>query len=226
MNSLRERNMARRRQQILDAARGIIAEQGYDGLSMRKLAERAGLALKTLYNLYGSRGAILNALVGQAMDRMDQALDQSAPVETEPLLRCREIVTVSVAHLLQDEVLARSMVLAQYRGPQQDFVDDGSLNSRPVGMQAAALRSAMAHGLVRGEMDAELLAAQIFQLYKMAFVHWAYRRIDGDTFRDRALYGLYVVLLGAVTDKVRPLIEAELSALQKRLRTAKTIAAA
>ena len=53
LESLRERNVAARRQRILDAARGLILRGGVQALSMRKLAEASGLAVKTLYNLWG-----------------------------------------------------------------------------------------------------------------------------------------------------------------------------
>ena len=40
-------------------------------------------------------------------------------------------------------------------------------------------------------------------------------RIDEDGFRARALYGLYVALLGVATKRARPSIEAELSKLKR-----------
>ena len=65
--SLRDRNVAERRQRILDAARSLIVKRGVPGLTMRGLARESGLAVKTLYNLWGGQDAILRALVGQAM---------------------------------------------------------------------------------------------------------------------------------------------------------------
>src|SRR5262245_4522181 len=48
-----------RRERIVRAARKLIAEQGYEGLSMRELARAAGLSVPTLYNLIGSKHQIL-----------------------------------------------------------------------------------------------------------------------------------------------------------------------
>ena len=70
--SLREDNIESRRQRILEAARGLIAGGGMQSLSMRKLAVESGLAVTTLYNLYGSRDDILFALVQDAIDRENQ----------------------------------------------------------------------------------------------------------------------------------------------------------
>lgn len=52
----------RRRRAILDAAQQIVAEEGEPGLTMRGIAARAGVALVTPYNLFGSKKGVLEAL--------------------------------------------------------------------------------------------------------------------------------------------------------------------
>ncbi|MBI4832151.1 MAG: TetR family transcriptional regulator [Candidatus Lindowbacteria bacterium] len=46
------------RQKILDEALDIITDYGYDGLTMRKLADRQGIAAKTIYNYFASKDEI------------------------------------------------------------------------------------------------------------------------------------------------------------------------
>lgn len=217
MTSLRERNKAARRQQILDAARRIIVRKGVSELSIRKLAEEAGVAVKTLYNLYGGRAIILQALVDQTMDRMDEALERDAPLEADPLERCRAVVTVTIDQLLENEILSRSLVLAQYQGLEAGPADDGAVTARASQMQAVAIRAAMDQGLLRSTLDPELLGGQIYHGYKMAYLQWAYGRIDGEGFRARALYGLYVALLGVATARTRPRVEKALDDLEARM---------
>jgi AcrR family transcriptional regulator len=53
----------RTRQAILDAAYGLIIEQGYAATSMRQIAERAGLAPGSLYNHFASKGEIFSAIL-------------------------------------------------------------------------------------------------------------------------------------------------------------------
>ena len=45
--SLLDQQMAERRQRILDAARGMIGERGYEGLTMRDLAEASRVTVPT-----------------------------------------------------------------------------------------------------------------------------------------------------------------------------------
>jgi AcrR family transcriptional regulator len=53
----------RTRQIILDAAERLILSQGYNGTSMRQIAQEAGVALGGIYNHFASKEAIFAALL-------------------------------------------------------------------------------------------------------------------------------------------------------------------
>lgn len=55
-------NQSLQRSHILDAARAIVARQGFDALSMRKLAEVVGYSPASLYLHFSGRDAIAHAL--------------------------------------------------------------------------------------------------------------------------------------------------------------------
>lgn len=57
-----------RRERILEAARELVAEKGYDGLTMRDLAERSGVSVPTLYNLCGTKDELLFQAVSTEVD--------------------------------------------------------------------------------------------------------------------------------------------------------------
>jgi AcrR family transcriptional regulator len=50
---------------ILDAARAILATEGYAGLSMRCVAQRVGVSLSNVQHYYPSRDALIEALLEQ-----------------------------------------------------------------------------------------------------------------------------------------------------------------
>ena len=54
---------ATRRDQILTIARDLILEQGLSGLSMRRVAARAGISATAIYRHYRDKGALLLAVV-------------------------------------------------------------------------------------------------------------------------------------------------------------------
>ena len=87
--SLRERQRQQRADAILDAARALTLETGYEALSMDALAARAGLTKPTLYAYFPNKEAIAVASVvrnirrGQAsLARLDPMLSPLARLET------------------------------------------------------------------------------------------------------------------------------------------------
>ena len=54
---LREQHAAVTRRAILQAARELFAEQGFANTTVKVLAERAGVAVQTIYATFGSKAA-------------------------------------------------------------------------------------------------------------------------------------------------------------------------
>ncbi|MGH9362599.1 MAG: TetR/AcrR family transcriptional regulator, partial [Thermoanaerobaculia bacterium] len=68
--SLLEEHKAERRARILAAARELIAERGYEGLTMRDLAHASRVSVPTLYNLFGGKQAILLGELEETFERV------------------------------------------------------------------------------------------------------------------------------------------------------------
>jgi AcrR family transcriptional regulator len=60
---------------ILDAAEAVAAEKGLEGTSIAAIAERAGVAVGTLYNYFPDRDALLVALVKTRREAMHARLE-------------------------------------------------------------------------------------------------------------------------------------------------------
>ena len=218
--SLREANIASRRQRILDAARSLIAKGGMAQLTMRAVAREAGLSVTTLYNLIGSREKIVAAIVGGAIDRMDAVLRREAPLD-DPLERCRAIVTVSIAYTIENEALFRPLALSLAEVVSGPAPGERRISNRASGMQSLAIREAIAQGLLLDRLDPDVLGAQIYHVWEGAFLQWGRGLLDESGFRARALYGLYVTLLGVASPALRPTLEERLRALERELRPAR-----
>ncbi len=60
---------------ILHAARGLLAAEGYAGLSMRRVAAEAGMSLSNVQHYYQSKDALLEALLLYTMDLFQAKMD-------------------------------------------------------------------------------------------------------------------------------------------------------
>lgn len=70
-----------RRTAILDAARGMIAESGFDAVTMSGLAKRAGLAKGTLYLYVRTKEELFLALFLDAIDALVARLEAEATAD-------------------------------------------------------------------------------------------------------------------------------------------------
>jgi AcrR family transcriptional regulator len=63
---------------ILLVARSLLASEGYAGLTMRRVAQDAGMSLSNLQHYYGSKERLLEALLLTTMDEFQAKMDRIA----------------------------------------------------------------------------------------------------------------------------------------------------
>jgi AcrR family transcriptional regulator len=72
-----------RREQLLDATLTLIAEKGYESVSMEGVARRAGVTKPVLYDLFGSLADLLEALLEREEERALNQLAELMPAPAE-----------------------------------------------------------------------------------------------------------------------------------------------
>lgn len=65
---------ADRREQLLDVARRIVAEDGFTAVSIAAVAERGGVTRPVVYDSFGSREELLDELIARETERMGAAV--------------------------------------------------------------------------------------------------------------------------------------------------------
>lgn len=85
-----------RAQDILQAARSLLAAEGYAGLSMRRVAAEAGMSLSNVQHYYGSKDLLLEALLLTTMDLVQGKMDAIAAAMSERSQLERFLTTVDM----------------------------------------------------------------------------------------------------------------------------------
>jgi AcrR family transcriptional regulator len=67
---------ARTAERILDVSEDLFATQGYDGTSLRQIADRAGIKQPGLYNHFAGKQALYEAVLFRALNPMALALSE------------------------------------------------------------------------------------------------------------------------------------------------------
>lgn len=79
------RGVSERRDQILDAATELFAEQGYSDGVTQALADRLGVGKGTLYRYFPSKRELFLAAVDRVMRRLRERVDSAIVTEADPL---------------------------------------------------------------------------------------------------------------------------------------------
>jgi AcrR family transcriptional regulator len=64
-----------RRRDILAAARGLLEETGYQGFTIRDVADGAGVSLGTVYTYFGSKEELFATLYAERLDRFQAEIE-------------------------------------------------------------------------------------------------------------------------------------------------------
>ena len=82
----------------------LLFEHGYEGMSLRDLAQAVGLQPGSLYNHIATKQALLFELVSEHLHRLTAALDQTLAVVHGPLPRLEAFVTFHLRYHLTRKV--------------------------------------------------------------------------------------------------------------------------
>ena len=168
------RRQERTRGDVLAAAGGIIADSGVEGMTMRKLAERAGVAVATLYNQFGDREGVLVAFVANGLDQLEVELD-AKPAEA-PIDATRALFAGFDETFERHPDVWRPIFATLKQQPASHGM--GAVGDRVVAAIEHDLAKAAAEGWFAVEVDTEALARHLFVTRMNRIEKWAHGAID------------------------------------------------
>ncbi len=101
-----------RRKRILDATLAIASKGGYEAVQMRAVAERADVAVGTLYRYFPSKVHLLVSALGREFERIDAKTDRSTLVGNTPYERLNFMVSRLNRAMQRNPLLTEAMTRA------------------------------------------------------------------------------------------------------------------
>ena len=101
-----------RRKRILDATMAIASKGGYEAVQMRAVAERADVAVGTLYRYFPSKVHLLVSALGREFDRIDAKTDRAALTGGTPYQRLQVMVGKLNRSMQRNPLLTEAMTRA------------------------------------------------------------------------------------------------------------------
>jgi AcrR family transcriptional regulator len=208
--SLLEEHKTERRNKIQRAARKLVGERGYDGLTMRDLAEAARVSVPTLYNLFGSKDAILIA----ELQSIAAELARSVPMIGDSFMQ-RGMVAFDAGMRAVEEAPEFFRAVTQMFMTSPDSTEMRRRSEDAfIAIMAANLVAAKQAGQLADWAEPAVVARHMFGQYMATFLSWSIGELDLPTFRVAAESGICHILIGAARGPFAAEIEARLRFIQ------------
>jgi AcrR family transcriptional regulator len=161
---LSAQRVARTEAELMDAARDLFLQQGYVATTLAQVAQRAGLAARTVYVRFGTKAALFRRVVDRAL------VGDAEPVDVAHRPGAMQAMTADTLQARIDAFADVCIGVAERAGPlfevaaQAEAVEPEVAQAATAGRRATAelctafWRHAAADGLISDELDREALA--------------------------------------------------------------------
>jgi len=197
--SVLDLKMEARRQQILEAARGLIETDGYEALTMRNLANKSGVTVPTIYNLVGNKEQVLF----EAVEDQTIAFASNLEAGRTDLI---SVVEATVRHLVRRSRYYRALLLVLAQSERADSARRhvGRAIAEPI---ANSIKLLADTGALADWVDREMLTQRIHAQLDMASLEWARGSLTATSFRAAALVDLAMTMFGLTSGGTRKTFE-------------------
>ncbi|WP_018178281.1 cholesterol catabolism transcriptional regulator KstR [Jongsikchunia kroppenstedtii] len=179
-----------RRRRILDATLALASKGGYDAVQMRAVAEKADVAVGTLYRYFPSKVHLLVTALGRELEKVRQRADKTRLHGETPLERLRHVLEMITVGMQRDPLLTEAMTRA--------FMFADASASAEVERVGGIIDYLLANAMVEGEpTDIDLKIARVISdVWMSNLVNWLTRRASANDVSDRLELTIQLLLAG------------------------------
>lgn len=191
---------AERRERVLETARRLIAEHGYEGVGMRELARESRCSVPTLYKMFGDKGALLVAAVEHAFTGLLSTIDRSHSERGSELLLA--IFEGCYRELVRVPRYSRAVLAVFVSAGQTTELRDVVARHITAEIQVA-LERMREQGELETWVDARALAERMGSHLSSVNLEWAAGHLSDVALRAALVYGASMMLLGVARGEAR-----------------------
>ena len=187
------------RERVLQAARDLFDEVGYDDAAIREIARRAGVSVGSVFTTFGGKADLLGAVMNDRLAGLYAELDRLIPhLRGATADRVRSIMALHYDFETRHLRLFVSYISAAYGWAADQGVTPLGQNVRLIEILIETLKQGVARGEVRADADLNACVDCVIAAYM-----WNYRhaRRPGATTQD--LIALMDQQIGVMIDGVR-----------------------
>lgn len=159
----REREKEALRQEILDAARELFVKEGYENVSMRRIAEKIEYSPTTIYLYFEDKAALLFAICQETFGRLAKKMEVITKEYDDPIEAlkdgCRAYVEFGLKN--PNHYRVTFMLHSGLRLGAEHYLDQRSMGMKAFGCLRAGVEACVKQGKFR-ETDVEAISQALW----------------------------------------------------------------
>jgi len=197
---MREAQKQATRRRVLDAARDLFDEIGYEDATIRAIAQRAGVSVGSVFTTFTSKDDILSQVMLDRLEDLYSELQQVIPhLRGSTADRCRSLFAVHYAFETRRVRLFLAHIAASYSWRNGAGTAPYGRNPRLRGLLIDGVRQGVERGDVRPDADPDVVVDCLMAAYA-----WNYRLAASRGADAEALTGMMDKQIGVIFEGVAP----------------------
>lgn len=195
----RQAAKVRTRQKVLDAARTLFAERGYEPATIRDIAKGAGMSTGAVFANFQDKAELFEAVLSEDMLKLAETLKAAAAAETT--LRARLLGALSAGYHSSLELLplVQAVVARSWFQPVAAEMRTREAIKPLISVVTDALQAGVREGELRQDADVRLLSELIYEAWLSNYRRAAYDGWTIEQLSARIGKQIDVILAGALS---------------------------
>jgi AcrR family transcriptional regulator len=199
----RKQQKAATRERILQAAKELFAEHGYEATTMQKIAQATGFSAGSVFVHFPSKADVLATLMHEEIAALDRLIAKRVPRRGTVRARLLKVFGVFLDYAVPTERLLRTLMAYSWSWDEHwEARFEGSIAIRRQQIQAI-LEDGIRSGEIRTDADLEAVGICVFGIAETLFKAARFYGYDRKRFLDQADRSLRA-LLGGVSKQQAP----------------------
>lgn len=195
----RQAAKVRTRQKVLDAARALFAERGYEPATIRDIARGAGMSTGAVFANFQDKAELFEAVLSEDMVKLAETLKAAAATDGSVKARLLAALTAGYHNSLEQLPLVQAVIARSWFQPVEAEVRTRAAIKPLLAVITDTLQSGVGGGQIKQDADVRLLSELVYDAYlsnyrRAAYDGWAIEQIT-----SRIDKQIDVILAGALS---------------------------
>jgi len=195
----RQAAKGRTRQKVLDAARTLFAERGYEPATIRDIAKGAGMSTGAVFANFQDKAELFEAVLSDDLTKLAEALKAAAASEGSVQTRLLAALSAGYHGSLEQLPLVQAVIARSWFQPVAAEMRTRAAIKPLISVVTDTLQAGIREGELRQDTDVHLLSDLVYEAFLSNYRRAAYDGWAMDKLTSRMAKQIDVILAGAIS---------------------------